>query len=210
MIAAYIIDRLNAPLWLAILTLFVLLAAAVVYPWVEKTRKRPVMFWGSLIVYGIFATLSVLWLPSKEGSASIILKGNGPFITRAMFAPGQKLYSVEINTAILKSVADRYNLIAIIRIRDNSTDAINDTHIMRSSAFTIDGEIRTIQIDLSDDFIERARSSDKRFGGGDVDFYLGAIPKNIKPEQILTLNDITMLGGRQVDISPQPQLQVSH
>jgi hypothetical protein len=213
MVAAYIIDRLDAPLWLAILTLLVLLVAAVLHPWSEKSKGRRATFWFILCLYALFAIAAVYSLRASDTRQAgvppnIILKGTGPFATGAVLALPQGVFSVNIDTTILDSVANRFNLMVILRVRDDTIDALTDGRIIKSSAFAITHEVRPIQINLPPDFVERARGTKKLFGEVEVDVYLGAVPKNIKPEQILTVNDITMLGGRQMIIDPKPLMRI--
>jgi hypothetical protein len=55
MIAAYIIGEFHAPLWLAILTFFVLLITAGFWRWAHLVRRRMIWFWCLLIGYLIIA-----------------------------------------------------------------------------------------------------------------------------------------------------------
>jgi hypothetical protein len=213
MVAAYTIDHLDAPLWLAILTLCVLLAAAALHPWSQKTKKRGAAFWFFLCVYALLAIVGVYSLRAGDTAQvgippDIILKGNGPFVRAAVLALPQGIFSAALDTTILKSVANRFNMIVILRVKDDTKDALNDDRIIKSGAFAITGEVRTIQVDLPAEFVERARETKKLFGQVAVDVYLCAIAKHIKPEQILTVNDITMLGGRQMKVDPPPQLRI--
>ncbi len=50
MIAAYIIERFDAPLWLALAVLVLLLVAAGIHPWVVKNKARHIAFWCVLLV----------------------------------------------------------------------------------------------------------------------------------------------------------------
>lgn len=52
-VAVYILDRVDAPLWLALVTLAVLIGCALIWPWVEKSGKRRNWFWALLGLYGI-------------------------------------------------------------------------------------------------------------------------------------------------------------
>lgn len=57
LIAGYIIGELHAPLWLAVLTFFVFLALAAVWPWVERHRKWRFAFWGFIVGYFLVAAI---------------------------------------------------------------------------------------------------------------------------------------------------------
>lgn len=50
-LAVWTLDRLDAPLWLAITTLVVLIACAAIWPWIEATKKRQSWFWLLLMLY---------------------------------------------------------------------------------------------------------------------------------------------------------------
>jgi hypothetical protein len=86
-------------------------------------------------------------------------------------------------------------------VEDDTVDALTDPLIAKSQLFAITGEVRTIQINLSDEFIERANAADKRFHQVGVQFYITLIPKHIRAEQILTLADVTALGGKQLKVA---------
>ena len=59
MVAAYILDHIDAPLWLGLLTLGVLLAAAVLWPYIEGKHKRHVGLWIALGAYAIFVVAAL-------------------------------------------------------------------------------------------------------------------------------------------------------
>ncbi len=114
-------------------------------------------------------------------------------------SPVTKSASITIDTAPFpKDVAQAYSLMIIVRVADDSVDALTDPLIAKSRLFAITGEVRTIQINLSDAFIERANAADKRFHTVGIQFYITLIPKHIRAEQILTLADVTTLGGKQL------------
>lgn len=114
--------------------------------------------------------------------------------------------SMKVNTKAMEEFATDYNLLIIIRPIDNRVDSRTDTRIQKSEAFTITGEIISINIPLSDLFFKdignpQAVSLDRPFPGN-VGLDICVIPKRIRPAQILTIMDVTALGGRQLQISP--------
>ena len=68
----WILDRIDAPLWTAILTLVLLLSAAASWIWIERTAKRRRLFWIVLFVYSglgdhipVFAEANACTRPSR-------------------------------------------------------------------------------------------------------------------------------------------------
>jgi len=115
---------------------------------------------------------------------------------------------VTVNTALLSPFARDYFFLLIVRVADNSVDALTDPRLEKSQAFAITGEFRTIQVNLSEEFIQRADATEKRFSQVSLQYYFALIPKHVRAEQILTLSDITALGGRQLLSHPSPEIVV--
>ena len=116
--------------------------------------------------------------------------------------------SVTIDTSYLLPFSKGFSFMMIVRVEDNSVEALTDTKIEKSQSFTITGEVRTFQINLSEDFIQKADVTDKRFNKVSLQYYFALIPKHIRPEQILTLSDIVALGGRQLLTHPSPEIHI--
>ncbi len=136
-------------------------------------------------------------------------KVDGTKLIRAVGASrGSRAAVLTVDTSYLAPFAKDYLFMMIARVQDNAVDAITDARIEKSHAFAITGELRTIQIDLSEEFIRRADAADKRFGQVSIQFYCAVIPKHIRPAQISTLSDITTLGGKQLLSNPSPEIVV--
>jgi len=110
----------------------------------------------------------------------------------------KNMISMDIDTSLLQAQATDFFLIAVLRVKDDSVDSVTDPRIAKSQAFTITGEVRTLQINLPKDFIDDKKSQLA------LEAFLGVIPKHIRPEQILTIGDITALGGMQIKITVSP------
>lgn len=57
-LAVWLLDKLEAPLWLAALTIAVFLGAALVWPLVETSSRRMSVFWTVLAVYAVSAAVT--------------------------------------------------------------------------------------------------------------------------------------------------------
>lgn len=116
-----------------------------------------------------------------------------------------KWASMTVDTSALSSFAQDYSLIMLVRVMDNHIEALTDTRIVKSSLFTITGEVRTIEVPLTDDFIAKSDAIGQNHPQMSLQFFLALIPKHIRSEQILTIGDITALGGRQLRSNPAPE-----
>jgi hypothetical protein len=138
---------------------------------------------------------------------NISIKSSRSLISNALYLPESKVFSSEIDTSVLRRVAAQYNVLVIVRVPDNSVDSLDDTRIARSDAFAITGEVRTIQIDLTDQFIQRANEVEQQANGQPIEGFIGLIPKSVRPNQILTVRDITAFGGRRIIVDPKPVIR---
>src|SRR4029077_9514357 len=113
----------------------------------------------------------------------------------------KKMMALDVDTSVLKLAARDFWLIIVLRVQDDSVDALTDSRILKSAAFAITGEVRAVQVDLPADFVKRAEEIGGKVGHMSIQVYIGVIPKHIRPEQILTITDITALGGKQLIVS---------
>lgn len=107
-----------------------------------------------------------------------------------------RMASVTINTAALAQYAKDFSVLLVMRVADNSVEVLTDNRIEKSPAFTITGEVRKIEVNLSKEFIERADATNQRFNEVSFQYYVVVVPRQIRPEQIVTLSDVTALGGK--------------
>lgn len=132
---------------------------------------------------------------------------DGKKLIRSLAASKEgKWVSMTIDTSQLSSFAKDYSLLMIVRVLDNHVEAITDTGIAKSSLFAITGEVRTIEVTLTDDFIARSDAVGQSHHQMSLQFYLALIPKRIRADQILTIADITALGGQQLQSNPNPEI----
>jgi hypothetical protein len=89
---------------------------------------------------------------------------------------------------------------------DNHGEALTDTGIAKSSLFAITGEVQTIEVKLADDFIAKSDAISQNHSQMSLQFYLALIPKRIHAEQILTIADITAVGGQQLQSNSNPEI----
>jgi len=114
--------------------------------------------------------------------------------------------AITVNTAELSAFAKDYSLMIIVRVLDNRIDALTDAGIAKSSLFAITGEVRTIEVKLTKDFIARSDAISQHHNQMSLQFYLALIPKRIRAEQVLTIADITAVGGQQLQSTPNPEI----
>ena len=107
--------------------------------------------------------------------------------------------SVKVNTKYMLRYKDNFYFMIILRVIDNSVESLDDARIIKSARFEITGDIRTIEIPLTEDFFDRAQQAGK-LGTGNVGLNLVLIPSSVSPDQIVTLRDVTRLGGMQTTI----------
>jgi hypothetical protein len=135
-------------------------------------------------------------IPPNPANVSFI--GTGPLVRN--IKANAKMVSLDVDTAALKPATNDFYLILVLRAQDNSIDALTDPSIIKSRTFGITGEVRTLQVDLPEDFVKRAETNARKTGTLAIGIYIAIIPKHIRPEQILTIADITALGGKQLAV----------
>jgi len=170
-----------------------------------KTIRTVAVF--SLLAVGLFFVTKLFYpRAGTKTPPDISIKSNRALVSNALYLPESKIFTSEIDSSVLQSVADQYNLLVIVRAPDNSIDSLDDTRIAKSDAFAITGEVRTIQIDLTEQFIQRANEAKKQFDGQPIEGFIGLIPKSVRPDQILTIRGITALGGRRIIVDSKPPI----
>lgn len=137
---------------------------------------------------------------------NISIMSSRSLISNALYLPESRVFSSRIDTSLLNNVAGQYNVLVIVRVPDHSIDSLDDTKIVKSDAVAITGEIRTIQVDLTEQFIQRANEAQKQADGQPIEGFVALIPKSLRPDRILTLRDITALGGRRIIVEPKPPI----
>lgn len=147
------------------------------------------------------------WNRVNVGDEKPEWSAEGTKVIRNVAASKQgKWVSLTIDTSQLSSFAQDYNLMIIVRVLDNHIEALTDPGIAKSSLFTITGEVRTIEVQLTDGFIARSDAVSQNHNQMSLQIYLALIPKRIRADQILTIADITAVGGQQLRSSPQPEI----
>jgi hypothetical protein len=136
----------------------------------SKTIRTVVLV--SLLAVGLFLAIKRFY-PRAGMRSPPNIKSSRSLISNAMYLPESRVFSSEIDTSVLKSVAGQYNVLVIVRVPDNWIDSLDDTKIAKSDAVAITGEVRTIQIDLTEQFIQRANEAKKRFEGQPVEGFVG-------------------------------------
>jgi hypothetical protein len=116
--------------------------------------------------------------------------------------------TMTLDTSALKHFAQDFSLMIIVRVADNSIETLTDTGIAKSALFTITGEIRTVQVNMSEDFIARSDAVSRNHNEMSLQFFIVLIPQRIRAEQILTINDVTAVGGQQLQSSPSPEVKM--
>ena len=153
------------------------------------------------------ASLSVPNTNPLQKYPDITWHSTTPFVTDVKFSKVDGMASVTLNTALIPKLYWKdFSLLLVFRPADDSVDALTDTRIEKSQAFEITGGTRTIQVNLSKEFFRRAGHASKTLSTYNVGLYVGLIPKSILPQQILTISDITALGGKQLKIEPDQQM----
>jgi hypothetical protein len=109
--------------------------------------------------------------------------------------------SIKVDTKYALVYKNNLNFIIILRAVDDSVDAMNDARLMKSEPFEITGEVRTIQVNLTKESFDRSEAASKTLSQGNLAVYVALIPKNVRPEQIVTIRDIRRLGGKQVQVN---------
>jgi hypothetical protein len=104
-----------------------------------------------------------------------------------------EVYGVYDDTPLVSQAA-KYNMILLCRVNDDSVDIMQDTRFEKSKTFQITGSPRTVEIQVSNEFLKRLVPA-----GGYVWVYLLEIPKDITPEEITTPNDLTRQGAKVLD-----------
>jgi hypothetical protein len=175
---------------------------------VREIRKTiPAVVLVSLLAVVLFIAIQHFYpRAGKRIPSNISIKSSRSLISNALYLPESRVFSSEIDTSVLQSVADQYNVLIIVRVPDKSIESLDDTRIAKSDAFAITGEVRTIQIDLTEQFIQRANEAKKQGEGQPIEGFVTLIPKTVTPDQIVTLRDITARGGGRVIVDPKPPI----
>ncbi len=77
--------KVDVPLWLAIVTIGVFLTSAIIYPWVDRIKKRRWSFWVILALYGIAACFFIVSVHSgaqqkNEQQSAILAASPSPTV----------------------------------------------------------------------------------------------------------------------------------
>jgi hypothetical protein len=104
------------------------------------------------------------------------------------------------NSSSLLAYKETFKLLLIIAVPYLNVDKMADTAIDKSALFTITGEAMTIAIGLPTPSHLRITPPPNSKGGELfdvlVDFTLVIIPKDLSPEQIISLSDVERFGGK--------------
>jgi hypothetical protein len=160
----------------------------------------------SLLAVGLFLCARLFFSGGTTSPSNTSIKSSRPLISNSLYLPESRFFSAEIDTSVLQTVANQYNVLVMVRVPDHAVDSLDDTRIAKSDAFAITGEVRTIRIDLTEQFIQRANEAKRQSEGQPIEGFVALIPKSISPDQILTLRDITALGGRRIIVAPRPPI----
>jgi hypothetical protein len=110
---------------------------------------------------------------------------------------------VKLDTAVLEPWKDDFNVMVILRVADNSVETLHDKLINKSDAFAITGEVRTLGVNLTPEFIKRADEISGRFRDMTIEYHIVVIPKNVSPNQIGMISDLDALGGQKIQESEE-------
>lgn len=89
-----------------------------------------------------------------------------------------------INTALIKKFADKYNMLLICRVKDDTVDLNEDTKIFKSNLFSITGNKTDIAITVNGMDYEQK-----------IQFHLCLLPIGIEADGIKRISDVKALGG---------------
>lgn len=93
-----------------------------------------------------------------------------------------------VNTAKITAPVG-YRIFVSCRVGDSHIDALEDARIIKSATFPIDGQIKTIQVELTQEFLTRLMPH------GEVQIFLVVVPPSVTPESISKLSDVASRGG---------------
>lgn len=96
---------------------------------------------------------------------------------------------VVVNTFKLKRYANEYRMLVIYRVYASSTEARDDTRIVKSAIFDISDERKRMTTKLSQEFMQRLIP----FGG--VQVYLLLVPTQLTSESVVTINEALARGA---------------
>ena len=185
-------DRLG---WAALVMTFIGIAITILWPtkrWIGWTSLAI-----ALVLAGAWAWPE--FRPKKKEAIpdiSVVISGSTPVISDVH---GTKDYVLmNVDTKIMQPYAKCCYLMLIVKINDNLVEALDDARIYKSAALTITGEVRAVQINLDKDFSGRAEEAYKRLGSNNVGIHIAILPDDVQRGQIVTLRDITRLGGKQL------------
>jgi hypothetical protein len=110
-----------------------------------------------------------------------------------------------VNSRSLASEKNRFHLLLILNVPHSDIDPMTDTHIVKSTVYTITGGIMTLAANVSvSDHLRVLVPPTKQPGDTFdvfVNYYTALIPSGISQEQIRTLSDVEPLGGRIISAS---------
>lgn len=109
-------------------------------------------------------------------------------------------FSEFVNSKSLVDDKDHFHLMLILNVPYPDIDPMTDFYIEKSATYTITGGIITLAVKVSaSDHLRVLAPPDKKLGDSFdvfVHFYIALIPIGISPEQIRSLSDVELLGGK--------------
>jgi hypothetical protein len=97
-----------------------------------------------------------------------------------------------VNPKALPKHNGKFNLLLIVRVHFAITDPFRDTGIEKSTLYTISDYPIILSVKLSEDFVRRVTATNPVT----TELNLVMLPISLLPDQVLSLSDVTRLGGQ--------------
>ena len=151
------------------------------------SRKKIVIIVAGMAcaLVGLYQWTMVAWVnrrADKRPENPIVEWGTSPAGTKG------GVY-VRVNTKGLEEYRQKFQLVVICRVQDNSVESKDDTRIEKSNPFEITGEAKLVTLTLSQPLMRRLVPR------GVVQVYLLLVPKSVSPSEITSVNGIISQGA---------------
>jgi hypothetical protein len=174
--------------WKFVRAILVLLPASVQSNQISKLSDVPKL--GGQIAINNSFVMPVTQQRSYKGSRHLEVDVGASRETKYAFA--------KLDTAVLEPWRKDFNVMLILRVADRSVETLHDKLINKSDAFAITGEVRTLGVNLTPDFINKADQMSGRFRDMTIEYHVVVVPKTVSPDQITMLSDLDVVGGKKI------------
>jgi len=120
---------------------------------------------------------------------------------------------ITVNSRLLLGYQDKFNMMLIIELPYTDIDKMTDTHIEKTSLFSITGNVTTMSVVPSIGHLRVVPPPNAKVGDifdRLVGFSLVLLPNNLSAEQVESLSDVQKLGGQIIaTYSANVQFQVA-